>query len=68
MSTLPAVFRGFIGLFVDDGALALTILGVVLVAGVLATALPELSLATGAILFFGCLGVLVESASRAARR
>jgi hypothetical protein len=55
-------------LFVDDGSLALMILAVVMLAGILAALLPDLHLAAGAILLFGCLGVLVANVARAARR
>jgi len=65
---LVAVFRELVGLFVDDGSLALAILAVVVFAGVLATLMPEFPLAAGAILLFGCLGVLLANVTRAAQR
>jgi hypothetical protein len=65
---LIAVLRELIGLFVDDGSLALMILAVVTLAGILATLMPDLRLAAGAILLFGCLGVLVANVAIAARR
>ena len=68
MSTLAAAVRELIGLFVDDGSLALQIVAVVLIAGVSAALAPEVPLATGAILCFGCLGVLFANVARAARR
>ncbi len=68
MNVLIAVLRELIGLFVDDGSLALMILAVVTLAGILATLMPDLRLAAGAILLFGCLGVLVANVARAARR
>ena len=68
MNVLIAVLRELIGLFVDDGSLALMILAVVMLAGILAALLPDLHLAAGAILLFGCLGVLVANVARAARR
>jgi len=67
MNTVVAVFRELAGLFVDDGSLALAILAVVLLAGVLATLMPNSPLAAGATLLFGCLGVLVENVARAAQ-
>jgi hypothetical protein len=67
MNMRVAVFRELAGLFIDDGSLALAILGVVAVAGVLATLVPQFPLAAGAILLFGSLGVLVENVTRAAR-
>jgi hypothetical protein len=68
MNMLIAVLRELIGLFVDDGSLALMILAVVTLAGILATLMPDLRLAAGAILLFGCLGVLVANVAIAARR
>jgi hypothetical protein len=67
MNVLIAVFRELIGLFVDDGSLALMILAVVMLASIFATLMPDLQLA-GAILLFGCLGVLVANVVRAAGR
>jgi hypothetical protein len=68
MNVLIAVLRELIGLFVDDGSLALMILAVVMLAGVLATLMPDFQLAAGALLLFGCLGVLLANVARAARR
>jgi hypothetical protein len=68
MIVLVNVLREIAGLFVDDGALALAILAVVLVAGIVATLVPEIPLAAGAILLFGCLGVLVLNVASAGRR
>ena len=68
MKTLGAVIREVLGLFVDDGLLALAIVGVVTLAAVSATLIPDVPLAAGAILLFGCLGVLLANVafSRAA--
>jgi hypothetical protein len=68
MNMLGAVFRELLGLFVDDGALALEILAVVMLAAISAALIPNVPLATGAILIFGCLGVLLANVARAARR
>ena len=68
MSALRAVFGELLGLFVDDEALALGILAVVALAGALAALMPESSLLAGAVLLFGCLGVLVATAMRTAQR
>jgi hypothetical protein len=65
---LVAVLRELAGLFVDDGWLALAILAVVACAGVLAALMPGFPLAAGAILLFGCLGVLLANVTRAAKR
>jgi len=67
MSALIRVLRQFAGLFVEDGWLALAILGVVALAAVLALLMPRLSPAAGTLLLFGCLGVLVANVMRAAR-
>jgi hypothetical protein len=68
MNVLAAGLRELVGLFVDDGSLALTILAVVMLAGILATLMPDLHQAAGALLLFGCLGVLVANVATAARR
>jgi hypothetical protein len=68
MIFLISVSRELAGLFVDDGALALAIVAVVLLAGILATLMPDIPLAAGAILLFGCLGVLFSNAVRAGQR
>lgn len=69
MITLASnLLRELAGLFVDDGALALAIVAVIVLAGVAATLMPDVPLAAGAILLFGCLAVLLSSAIRAARR
>jgi hypothetical protein len=61
MNMLGAVFRELIGLFVDDGALALEIVAVVVLAAISATLIPDVPLGAGAILLFGCLGVLLAN-------
>jgi hypothetical protein len=68
MNMLGAVVRELLGLFVDDGALALEIVAVVALAAISAAVMPNVPLATGAILLFGCLGVLLANVARAARR
>ena len=68
MNMLVAVVRELAGLFIDDGSLALAILAVVIFAGALATLVPGTPLAAGAILLFGCLGVLFVNVTRAAWR
>jgi hypothetical protein len=68
MNVLGAVFRELLGLFVDDGALALEILAVVVLAAFSAVLVPSFPSAAGAILIFGCLGVLLANVARAARR
>jgi hypothetical protein len=68
MSMLAAVVRELLGLFVDDGSLALEIVAVVVLAAIAAALMPNVPLASGAILLFGCLGVLLVNVARAARR
>jgi hypothetical protein len=67
MSALMSLLRQLAGLFVDDGWLAFAILCIVALAAVLALLMPRLSLAGGAVLLFGCLGVLLVNVIRAAR-
>jgi hypothetical protein len=52
---------------VDDGSLALAILGIIALAALLARLLPDQPLVAGAILLFGCLGALIANVTRAAR-
>lgn len=67
MSALMRLLRQLAGLFVDDGWLAFAILCIVALAAVLALLMPRLSLAAGAVLLFGCLGVLLVNVIRAAQ-
>jgi hypothetical protein len=68
MNMLGAVFRELLGLFVDDGSLAMEILAVVMLAAIFASLIPDVPLVAGAILLCGCLGVLLANVARAARR
>jgi hypothetical protein len=68
MSMLGAVLRELLGLFVDDGSLALAILAVVMLAAISVALIPDIPLVAGAILVFGCLGVLLANLAIAARR
>ena len=67
MKIVTAVFRELTGLFVDDGSLALAILATVVLAGVSTSLMPDVPLAAGGILLFGCLAVLITNVLRAAR-
>ena len=67
MSALMSLLRQLAGLFVDDGWLAFAVLCIVALAAVLALLMPRLSLAAGAVLLFGCLGVLLVNVIRAAQ-
>ena len=68
MTTLVAVLRELKGLFVDDGALALAIIAVVVLAGAVATLMPDVPSAPGAILVLGCLGALLVNVASARPR
>jgi hypothetical protein len=68
MSAAKAIVRELLALFVDDGALALGILAVVLAAGVLCALVPTASPPGGALLLFGSLAVLAVNVARAGRR
>jgi len=68
MSALSAIVRELTGLFVDDGALALAIVAVVVVAGLVAALAHAAAWASGGILLFGCLGVLLVNVMTAKRR
>ena len=68
MKMLADMLRELAGLFVDDGALALAIVAIVVLAGIVAAMMPGVPLVAGAILLFGCLVVLVLNVARAARR
>jgi uncharacterized membrane protein YdjX (TVP38/TMEM64 family) len=65
---MTMLLRELAGLFVDDGALALAIIAVVVIAAIVAMLIPEVPLAAGAILLFGCLAALLVSVAGAGRR
>jgi uncharacterized membrane protein len=67
VTSLLAILRDIARLFVDDGSLALAILGVVVIAAIVAALTPDAPLLSGAILLFGNLGVLLVNVIRAAR-
>jgi hypothetical protein len=68
MSTLGSASRELLGLFVDDGSLALEIVAVVVLAWMSAILIPGAPLAAGSILLLGCLGVLFANVTTAAQR
>jgi len=68
MNVLGAVFRELLRLFVDDGALALEILRSSCLPPFLPSSFQAFPSAAGAILIFGCLGVLLANVARTARR
>jgi hypothetical protein len=67
MNTLVSAFPEVMGLFIDDGALAVGILAVIGLAGISVFLFPDVPIAGGAILLFGCLGVLLGNVLRAAQ-
>jgi hypothetical protein len=64
---LSTIFRELIGLFIDDGLLAVEIVVIVAIAAFVSYEFPEKSLVTGAILIFGCLATLFANVQRAKR-
>ena len=68
MTILVTAFRMLMGLFIDDGALAVAIFLVVLLSWIFSTLMPGMPLAAGAVLLIGCLGVLLANVMNAARR
>ena len=68
MNALRSAFRELVGLFIDDGALALLLVALIAIA----CALEALGFVThavlGALLVMGTIGALVASVLRAARR
>jgi hypothetical protein len=54
-----------LGLFVDDGSLALAILVIVLLSWTFSTLMSDMPLAAGAVLLIGCLGVLFANVMKA---
>ena len=67
MSTVMVLLRDVVGLFVDDGSLALAILGVVVIAAIVAALVPTMPLIAGATLLLGSAGVLLANVMRARR-
>jgi hypothetical protein len=68
MIILVNVLRELMGLLVDDGALALAIVAIVVLAALVAALMPDLPLAAGAVLLVGCLGTLLLNVISAGRR
>jgi hypothetical protein len=62
-----ALLRDVAGLFVDDGSLALAILGVVVIAAIVAALVPTMPLIAGATLLLGCAAVLLVNVMCARR-
>jgi len=68
MSMLASMARQVVGLFIDDGSLALSILGVIAMSAAIGVLMPGAQLLAGGVLLVGCLAALVINTSRAARR
>ncbi len=68
MTWLKTIWSEFIGLFVDDGRLAVAVLAWLLAAWLLLPKLPLPPALPPAILFAGLALILVESVLRRARR
>ena len=64
MSILKALIGEIIGMFVDDGSLALAIVAIAAVSYLLSTIVPEHLLVAGGFLYIGCLVALVENCFR----
>jgi hypothetical protein len=67
IKNLAASLRELAGLFVEDGALALAIIAVVVIAGTVAALVPAASWLAGLILLCGCLGVLIGNVAMVKR-
>jgi hypothetical protein len=68
MTMVANALRELAGLFVDDGALALSILGVVGLAALAVALLPQMPMAAGVLLLLGFPSVLLLNVVKAARR
>jgi hypothetical protein len=68
MTMLATAAQTVVGLFVDDGSLALAILAVVVLSGITITLVPDMPLVSGAVLLGGCLGVLFANVMKATGR
>jgi hypothetical protein len=68
MTMLMRTFAELTGLFVEDGWLAMTIVGVVALAAFVAKLAPHVPVAAGVVLLVGCLGALFGNVMRKRRR
>ena len=64
MSVVRTGFHALFGLFVDDGWLAVSTLGVVAATAVMRFLFPSEQMLAGATLLLGCFGVFVSSVLR----
>ena len=67
MKILVTASQTLVGLFVDDGSLAVAILVIVLASGIFSILMPDMPLVAGAILLVGCLAVLFANVMKAAQ-
>lgn len=67
MSALVSIARELIGLFIDDGSLAVAIIAVVILS-VMSAGVDAPGPVTGGVLFFGCLIAVLENILRATRK
>jgi hypothetical protein len=67
MKILVTASQTLVGLFVDDGSLAVAILVIVLASGIFSILMPDMPLVAGAILLIGCLTVLFANVMKAAQ-
>jgi hypothetical protein len=67
MNILVTASQTLVGLFVDDGSLAIAILVIVLASGIFSILMPDMPLVAGAILLVGCLAVLFANVMKAAQ-
>jgi hypothetical protein len=65
---LSTAFQMLVGLFVDDGSLALAIIMIIVLSWIVGIIIPGVPLATGAVLLVGCLGVLFANVMKAAQQ
>ena len=68
MNTIRALLDELVGMFVDDGSLAIAILAVVAVAGWVSLRFANASAAVAVILCVGCAAALIENVVRTARK
>lgn len=68
MTSLRAIFRPVLGLFVEDGSLAAVVIAVVLLAGLLRVVFPGAPSLAGVVLLVGCLGTLAINLASATGR
>jgi hypothetical protein len=68
VSRLVEILREIVGLFIDDGSLAIAILVWVAIVALLLPALGLPEVWRAIFLFVGCVVILIENVARSARR